>query len=488
VSLNRVIRGSFWLYVSGISSNLLGYVYWLMASWFVPPSTIGESSAIVGVVSLISGLVSLGVSSGATRLFGKALAQPDSRRQLSSWFSSSLAVPLALYASAAVATLLAGPLLGVTQLQLPFVISLIILAAFPQVSGPLYNASLRTGVIALSSILSASFRLMLGLLLLYLGTGFAGVMLAFVIAGVVQHVVLAAALRGSISAARPSLPQAKETVMQGLPAYIPSLVATAGSWLGVLGIYAIAGSADAGTYYIAFTIASVVYSLPLTLLGLMFPVLSGMEDGRKRASARAVRLTSAIIAPLAGVVIAYPYVPLSMMGPSYVASSFALQLLAVGCFAAPIASGFNSLVYAYGKYRYVTLLGLASNVPRGIMYAPLVALWGDSGAAFSYISGYAFSLGAVLLMSRRVGYSVGWGASAVFAAIPAALSLALVYSGLHWAVGTAIILAVSLLAYARLGLVTRADLGEITSAFLSRGQLDRVYPYAKYILEVLYGH
>jgi O-antigen/teichoic acid export membrane protein len=221
VSLNRVIRGSFWLYVSGISSNLLGYVYWLMASWFVPPSTIGESSAIVGVVSLISGLVSLGVSSGATRLFGKALAQPDSRRQLSSWFSSSLAVTLALYASAAVATLLAGPLLGVTQLQLPFVISLIILAAFPQVSGPLYNASLRTGVIALSSILSASFRLMLGLLLLYLGTGFAGVMLAFVIAGVVQHVVLAAALRGSISAARPSLPQAKETVMQGPPRLHP---------------------------------------------------------------------------------------------------------------------------------------------------------------------------------------------------------------------------------------------------------------------------
>jgi len=95
---------------------------------------------------------------------------------------------------------------------------------------------------------------------------------------------------------------------------------------------------------------------------------------------------------------------------------------------------------------------------------------------------------AVLLMSRRIGYSVGWGASAVFAGIPAALSLALVYSGLHWVIGTAIILAVSLFAYARLGLVTRADLNEITSAFLSRGQLDKISPYAKYVLEVLYGH
>jgi|GEM_PF-5013845 len=28
----------------------------------------------------------------------------------------------------------------------------------------------------------------------------------------------------------------------------------------------------------------------------------------------------------------------------------------------------------------------------------------------------------------------------------------------------------------------------LTSAFLSRSQLDRVYPYARYILEFLYGH
>lgn len=488
MSLNRVIRGSFWLYVSGIASNLLGYFYWLMASWYVPSTTIGDASAITGVVSLISGLVSLGIASGATRLFGKAAAQPNGKQGLSSWFSSSLAAALALYASAAAVTAIVAPLFGMTQLQLPFVVSLIALAAFPQVANPLYNATLRTGVIALSSIVSALSRLALGLLLLWLGTGFAGVMLAFVIAGVAQHVVLGAALRGSISRAKPALSEAKEVIRQGIPAYLPSLVATAGSWLGILGIYAISGSADAGTYYIAFMIASIVYSLPLTLLGLMFPVISGMEDGRKRASARAVRLTSAIIAPLASVVLAYPHVPLAMMGTSYVSSSLALQILTLGCFAAPIVHGFNSLIYAYGKYRFVTALGFASNLPRVILYAPLVALWGDNGAAASYISGYVFSLTAVWVMSRRIGYSVGWGKSAVFAVVPASLSAAMAYAGLHWAIGAAIIFGVSYIAYARLGLVSKKDLGEVVSAFLSRKQLDTVYPYAKYVLEVMYGH
>ena len=39
----------------------------------------------------------------------------------------------------------------------------------------------------------------------------------------------------------------------------------------------------------------------------------------------------------------------------------------------------------------------------------------------------------------------------------------------------------------RLGLITRADLAEISGAFLSAERLDQVYPYARYILRVLYG-
>jgi hypothetical protein len=125
----------------------------------------------------------------------------------------------------------------------------------------------------------------------------------------------------------------------------------------------------------------------------MFPVLSGMEDGRKRASARAVRLTSAIIAPLAGVVIAYPYVPLSMMGPSYVASSFALQLLAVGCFAAPTPPDSTRSCTHTGSTGTSPFWGWRPTSRASSCMPPSSRSGGDSGAAFSYISGYAFSLG-----------------------------------------------------------------------------------------------
>jgi O-antigen/teichoic acid export membrane protein len=486
MSLNRVIRGSFWLYVSGLASSFLGYLYWLLASQFVPPSTIGDAAAVIGVASLITAIFSLGISSGATRIFGQMFGQGDSN-SLSVTFTSTLLSTIAINAFAASLFILLGSLLNLSRVDALYVAVLIVVNAFPHIPTALFNSLLRTSPIAISTIASSSLRLVLGIALLYAGTGFIGVIAAFIIAGVVQDVALLAMIRGLVSRTRPALSPVREALKAGIPAWIPSLIATAGSWVGILGVYGITGSQQAGTYYIAFNIAQIVYTLPLSFLGLMFPLLSGMEDGRKRATNRSVRLASAIIAPLTAIVIAYPYVPLSMLGPSYAASSLVLQILLIGCFVTPISSGFHSLVYAYGKYRYVTLLGLASNIPRIALYPFFVALWGDSGAALAYVSGFFAAATAVYFMAKKIGYSVNWGSSLIFAAIPLMLMGAMVLSGLHWLIGTAVILGASILVFARLSLITRADIGEFSSAFLSRKRLDQVYPYAKYILEVLYG-
>jgi O-antigen/teichoic acid export membrane protein len=279
----------------------------------------------------------------------------------------------------------------------------------------------------------------------------------------------------------------REIVRSGIPDYIPSLVSTAGAWLGIIGIYGFVGSAETGTYYIATSIASIVYSIPSSLMALMFPVLSGMEDGRKRAASRAIRLSLAMAAPIAALGIAYPQVPLSMLGQSYLAGAVPLQILLAGCLIAPLTSGFNSLVYAYGRFRYVTLLGLAQNVPRVALYPFLVAAWGENGAAVAFLSGFIFALAAMVVAAGRVGFSIGWKPSVALAAIPLAAAAALYFSRLHWALSTVILVAVTVVAYARLGLVTRADLAEISRAFLSAERLGQVYPYARYVLKVLYG-
>lgn len=110
-------------------------------------------------------------------------------------------------------------------------------------------------------------------------------MAAYIVESVASDLIYFYKLRGVIKFMKPSLEPIKEVIKAGIPSWIPSLLTTAGTWLGVLGIYGLAGSNQTGNYYIAFMIASVLYSLPSSFLSLMlFPVLSGMDDGRKRAT------------------------------------------------------------------------------------------------------------------------------------------------------------------------------------------------------------
>jgi O-antigen/teichoic acid export membrane protein len=486
MSLNRVLRSSIWLYVSSVASSFIGFLFWLLASSFVPPSTIGDAAFIIGIVTLATSIFSFGAYSGATRLFGKAFGHND-QRLLNSYFVSILALMLSIYSIVALLTFLFGSFVGTTRLDIVFMSVLIILGGWPSILTSLYNSILRTNVIALASILANIFKLVLGLVLLYIGWDFIGVMTAFVIFSLSQDLILIAMLRGSVSPSRPSLVSAKAVLKAGIPDYIPGLVATAGTWLGILGIYGFSGGTQTGTYYIGFQISLLVYSIPISLLGLMFPVLSGMEDGRKRAINNAIRLSFATTVPLAALGMAYAYVPLSLLGSSYVATSLTLQILMIGCLIAPITSGFYSLIYAYGNYRYVTLLGLSLNIPRVVLYPFLVAMWGDNGAAVAYVSGFFFALAAVIVMSRRINYSIGWKPSLELILIPLAITSIVYIGNLHWILGTTIILGVTIVAYARLGLIRRADLAEISGAFISRERLDRDVPLLRYLLRVLYG-
>lgn len=486
MSLSRVIRGSLWLYISSILSNFLGYVYWLVATRFVDASTIGSGAAVVGVSSLIAGLISLGLSSGATRMIGRSAGVKD-EGGIGAYFITALSISLSVSASASILILLfpAG-FMGLSKFEMLFVALLLIVGGgWGSVLSVLFTATLRTEVNATASIISSLSRLGLGILLLYLGMGFVGVMGGYMTASLVSDAVYLYMCRG-LKIRRPSGTHVKELLSASMPSYIPSILGVAGTWLGVVGIFGLTGGEQTGTYYMAFTIASLVYSVPSILLGLMFPVLSGMEDGRKRAANRAVKLTYALIAPISALGMAYPSVPLGLLGESYTVSAGVLQTLLLGAFVAPICSGFGSLIYAYGRYKLVTLLGVIGNIPRVILYLPLVALWGDIGAAIAYITGYFSSFFAVVILSRRVGYKIGAKESVMLIGTPIVVAAVANLTGIHWVGGTIMVISVSVFAYARLKLITREDLRELSEAVLTKRQLQAIYPYTKYIMSILY--
>ncbi|MDI9644530.1 MAG: hypothetical protein QFX35_04850, partial [Candidatus Verstraetearchaeota archaeon] len=145
------------------------------------------------------------------------------------------------------------------------------------------------------------------------------------------------------------------------------------------------------------------------------------------------------------------------------------------------------LIYAYGRYRDVTVLGLASNLTRLLLYPFLVSAWGENGAAASYVSGFFVGALAVHFMSKRIGYQVGWLNYLKVSLIPMSASLIVWLASIPWFLGAPAVLGVSALAYARLGIVKKSDLAEVSYAFVSKSRMEPFQPYIRYLLEVLYG-
>jgi len=155
----------------------------------------------------------------------------------------------------------------------------------------------------------------------------------------------------------------------------------------------------------------------------MFPVLSGMEDGRKRAMGEAIRISSAIMYPLAFMLIAYPAFIPSLLGEAYLPASTPIMILAAGFLLAPLVNGYTTYAYALGRYQEVIFIGLAGNLPRIILYTLLIGRLAEAGAAISFSLGFLSSLIAVIPLAKKAGYNLNIKETLKTLSIPLALCI-----------------------------------------------------------------
>ena len=114
-----------------------------------------------------------------------------------------------------------------------------------------------------------------------------------------------------------------------------------------------------------------------------------------------------------------------------------------------------SLVYAYGWYRVVLLIGLFQNVPRLMLYFLLVPLYGGLGGALAYTVGAYTGLVYVGYLIHRIRYYVDWRSVGLAIGVSGVIALLVYLLRPRWFVGSLAILSTYLL-YLQLGVMTRA--------------------------------
>ena len=143
-----------------------------------------------------------------------------------------------------------------------------------------------------------------------------------------------------------------------------------------------------------------------------------MKDGRKRLSWRVIKISLIFGMPIVFSIIFYAQEIMQLFGEDYSQGASTLDIRLLSIFPTIVMMGIYYLVYAYGNYRQVLIIGLSSYGLRTILYFLLIPFYGGEGAAISFTVGSLIGFLVSIKIAKDIGLKIFWKDLAIILSIP----------------------------------------------------------------------
>jgi O-antigen/teichoic acid export membrane protein len=253
----------------------------------------------------------------------------------------------------------------------------------------------------------------------------------------------------------------KTILSASLPSWIPKLITVlSGANLGTIIVFGSNGSAEAASYFLSYTISLAVFSIVLPLFTVAYPALAAMSDGRKRLTWRIIKISMIISVPLSSSIFFYSTDVIGLLGYHYADASLLLRLFLIAIFPNSISLMIGQLVYAYGNYRQVLYIGLASSIPTTLLYLILVPILGSTGAVISYLVGSIGGLVMSTIISKKIGMQLHWKVLGLISIISVVPAFIYSYLQLNFVIGIIITLLTSYIVFLKFRIISKSDVDD----------------------------
>lgn len=468
IEKRQVGRGAAYIYVETVASIISGYVFWIIMSKIASTETIGVSSTVVSFAGIVAVLASIGVPTGVQRFIGKNFLEKNFDEAKSVVITSLLIVFIGILSC--IAAILVTQNWIHTIFKFDFALTMIsILLIGASVISMLFRSivisSLKTGSLPVIIISSSIFKLILSIVLVLLGQGPVGLTLGLtfnhILSSILLGIIVFTKIFPSSSKKKISInfiSNAKKILVSSIVYWIPLLITTIGSYLGTIVVFGSEGSQEAGVYFLALTIVTGLTSVMNSLFTIALPTLSALKDYRKRFAWQTIRLSGIILLPFSCSLIFYSKEIMRLLGNDYLIGSSYLEILLLSIFPMIILSGINALVYSYGNYRQVFLIGVAMSIPRTLLYFLLVPPYGGIGAAASYTIGSIIGCIASIMISKKIGMMIYWKDITLLFLLPTAIGFALNYMHVNFIIGILASMAISYILLLKIHVIQKSDI------------------------------
>jgi O-antigen/teichoic acid export membrane protein len=458
-------RGAGFIFVETIIGFISGYLLWLILTRITTPEIIGISSTVVSLSSIFIVLAEIGIDKGSSRLLARFFHDNELEKARKFVSVSLVLICIGIFSSVSVLMIfkdwispsLSNPLLYLAMLIIGSSTVGILLHS-------IVIASLKTKVIPKVMVVASSSRTILVIVLVLAQAGAVGILLGYSFYQILASVLLAFAIVKLLrhKENRKNTEQIdnpfKTILIASVPSWIPKLISIiGGANLGTVIVFGSNGATEAAAFFLANTILGGIIAIVTPLYTISFPALSAMSDYRKRFTWRIIKISMVILSPLSLAVIFYSSDVINLLGHEYSNASIFLRILLLTALISPISTMINQLVYAYGNYRMVLYLGLASNIPRILLYFLLVPVFGGTGAAVSFLIGSIISFTLSTIVAKKIGMPIHWKMLVLITVLPLLPAFLFSYFQVNFIVGIIGTIVVSTICFLRFNILTKPD-------------------------------
>jgi O-antigen/teichoic acid export membrane protein len=464
--IQTIGKGVAYLYIENIVTMISGYAFWIILSKLNSPEIIGISSSIVSFSGILTVIAALGIPTGIQRFLGRSFSGENLSEAKRYVNISIVLISIGVLGCSIVIVAFQGWIYQYLHIDSNLLAMLIVLSGSFTLFLLLRSiviSTLKTRVLSIIIIVSSIVKIVFAIILSLAGWGALGITIGYTIGFVISSIVLGIFLNLKLKSPKKSpvdsFSQTTKNILSSSSAnWIPAVVTAIGSQVGTVIVLGVQGAQEAGIYYIALTIVTGIIVIAVTLFSIALPVLSSIQDGRKRFAWRVIRLSLVIAVPFSISLIFYTKEVMQLIGQNYVAASFSMQILLSSSLPILVASGITVLVHAYGHYKQVLTIGLATNVPRIILYFLLIQMYGNEGAALSYTIGAIAGFAISIIVAKRVNFQIFWKDLGFIMVIPTGIGFAMNYFGLNYILGIVVTVTLSYILFLKLQILTNSDI------------------------------
>jgi O-antigen/teichoic acid export membrane protein len=456
---------------------ILGYVFWIILSQITSAEIIGASSALISLTNIFAVVAIIGVDEGIQRFLGRSFSEGMIDEAKLYVKASLFLVSVSVLACSITILIVRSWIYDVVEIDFSLLVVAVMLVASSTIQLLLYSvviASLKTKVLPKIMIASSTAKLFVTVILVLMGAGVLGLTIGYTLNYIISSILLGIVIltifklsnknkNNQIITAANFSHACKNIFTASVVRWIPFLITTIGSQLGTIVIFGFQGSDQAGLYFMALIIVNGITYAMYSLFTVALPALSGMTDGRKRFTWHAIRLSALISLPFSSALVFYSREIMNLIGQAYVEASSSLVILLLSMFPTAVLTGVTVLVYSYGNYKQVLAIGLATSVPRTILYFILVPIYGNTGAAMSYTIGAIVGFAISVAIANRIRMQIFWKDLAYILILPTGVAFVLDLLHVNYIVGMAATLVISYISLLRLRILKRADIRDAVS-------------------------